>query len=104
MEVHVMSPRRPFRPCPCALAVLGLFVSLPRLAADEGPQAPAVLKAIGTSRGLCAVLGDPGGSLALALARQSELKVHVQCTSAEEVQAVHKAADAAGLLGTRLFA
>ncbi len=49
------------------------------------------------------MLGDPQGELALAIARNSELTIFVQSPRDEEVAAARKAADAAGLLGTRVY-
>ena len=69
------------------------------LAAD----AAALLSKIGVPRGLCVVLGDPQGQLALELARASELTIFAQSSNESEVSAARKLADAAGLLGTRIY-
>jgi outer membrane protein assembly factor BamB len=84
--------------------------SLTLLAAD-GPavsgQARAALERIGISRGVCAVLGlpaPPDSGFVVDLARGSELVVYFQSPDTAEVAAVRGAAEAAGLLGTRVFA
>ena len=71
-------------------------------AAGELPARPT-LDRIGVTRGICVVLGDPKGTLALALARGSQLTVYVQNTSAAAARAACAAADAAGLYGRRIY-
>ncbi|HYT91066.1 MAG TPA: hypothetical protein VEL76_20305, partial [Gemmataceae bacterium] len=87
------------------LLSLALLVALPASWA-RGQDDPAVAKAtlanIGVSRGLCVLLGD-SAALAVPLAQHSELTVYVQTTSADEANALRTKADAAGLLGTRIF-
>lgn len=63
----------------------------------------ALLKSIGVERGLCVVLGDPDGTLALDLVRKSQLTVFVQSPKAEEVDTIRRNADKAGMLGTRIW-
>jgi outer membrane protein assembly factor BamB len=58
---------------------------------------------IGVTRGICVVLGDTKCELALKLARQSELLIYVQLPQAKDVETARKAADVAGLYGTRIF-
>lgn len=58
-----------------------------------------LLDRIGTTKGLCVVLGDDG-KLAVELARKSELLLYVQ---SPDVVAVRKTADEASLLGVRVF-
>ena len=81
-----------------AVAVL-LFIAP---VAPGGDVAPLVSK-IGTSRGVCVVLGDPQGSLALELARATELTIFLQLQREQDVAAARKQVDAAGLLGTRVY-
>ena len=69
----------------------------------ERPTAADVLGKIGVRRGICALTGDTGGALALDLARESELTLFVQLASYDEMQAAARAAEVAGLLGTRVF-
>ena len=66
-------------------------------------DAPTLAAKIGTPRGICVVLGDPEGKLALELAKASELTVLVQSPHDREVAAARRQADAAGLLGTRIY-
>jgi len=79
-------------------------------AADQAPfsaAAKSALARMGMTRGICAVVGLPDGATAETvadLARSSELVVYFQSPQADEVQAVRKAAEAAGLLGRRVFA
>src|SRR5262245_17506231 len=81
-----------------ALTVVGLLT-----AAASAEDAAGYLAKIGTPRGLCVVLGDPQGELAMALSRQSELMIFWQSPREDEAAALRKTADAAGLLGTRLY-
>lgn len=83
-------------PIVCVVS-LTLLWSAPATA-QEGK---ALLEKVGTSRGLCAVLGD--ADLALELARASELMVYVQSPDRKQVDAIRKAAESAGLLGKRVF-
>jgi len=62
-----------------------------------------VVEHIGSPRGVCILVGDKGCSLALDLARTSELMLYVQLAKAEDVEAACRAADAAGLYGTRIY-
>ncbi|HUT09716.1 MAG TPA: PQQ-binding-like beta-propeller repeat protein [Thermoguttaceae bacterium] len=71
-----------------------------------GSNARAALKKIGVTKGICAVVGLPTGVQAdfvTDLAQGSELLVYFQSPVAEEVAAVREAAEAAGLLGQRVF-
>ncbi len=63
----------------------------------------AVLPRLGVTRGLCVVLGDAKGELAVKLARASELLIYVQLPRSENVAAVRRAAADAGLYGTRIY-
>jgi len=69
----------------------------------QGADVAALLVKIGTPRGVCVVLGDPQGKLALELAKASELTIFVQSPREEDVMAARKQVDAAGLLGTRVY-
>ncbi len=71
--------------------------------AAEWPSSADVLAKAGLKRGVCALVGEKGDQLALDLARQSELTLFVQVPTYADFQAAAKAADAAGLLGTRIF-
>jgi len=67
-------------------------------------QSRSIIEDIGVTKGICVVLGDTDGELSVKLARDSELLIYVQSPRAKEVEAVRKAADDAGLYGTRIFA
>ncbi len=89
-----------FRSCatPILTAVLLAALASPTQAAER----PVEVK-----RGICAVLGlteTEGANLPVDIASGNELTVYFQSPSAEEVAAVRKAAEKAGLLGTRVFA
>jgi len=62
-----------------------------------------LLKQIGVTKGICALPGDRGCSLALGLARDSELTLYVQLADPTEVEAARRRAFDAGLYGTRIF-
>lgn len=84
--------------------VLALWPSaglLPAIAA-EGGNAKAILSRIGAARGICVLPGDSRCQLALELARNSELTLYVELAGFEDVEAAARAADAAGLYGTRI--
>ena len=69
-------------------------------AADAG----TILEKIGVRQGICVLVGALAARLPVDLARASELTIYVQCAGAEETDAVRRAAEDAGLLGTRIFA
>jgi len=78
------------------------FLACPLVAADG--KAPAGLpEKIGVNRGVCVVLEDKDCQRALDLARAGELTIYVQLSKPEDVQSARRAADAAGLLGRRIF-
>ncbi len=82
-----------------ALAAISAAAAL----AAERPSVADVLGKLGVRRGICAVAGDKGCDLAIELAKGSELTLFVQLASYDEMQAAARAADAAGLLGSRIF-
>jgi outer membrane protein assembly factor BamB len=84
------------------LPILVLLAWTDAAPAQDGKwDVQAVLKQIEAPRGLCVVLGD--SQLALDVARKSELLVYVQSPDSKEVDSLRREAEAAGLLGTRLF-
>lgn len=85
------------------VGVLSLVLAGPVVLRGFEGEARAYLEELGTARGLCVVLGDPQGTLSLELARGSDLTVFVQSPQPGEVDSARKAADAAGLLGTRIY-
>ena len=66
-------------------------------------QARQVLLRLGRDRGICVLLDANPGELAVALARQSELLIYLQLPTGEATAAARARADAAGLLGTRIY-
>ena len=75
--------------------------------AARGPQANEVLAKIAVPKGVCVVLGLPEAgppSFVTDLAAGSEFLVYFQSPDRREELAVRKAAQAAGLLGKRVFA
>ena len=64
------------------------------------------LARIGTTRGIVALVGLPadGAEYVINLAGASELMLYVQSADVQRVTALRTAADAAGLLGNRIFA
>ena len=83
---------------------LSVLLSVGR-SADAGPTVDAAVRNIDLDRGIVAVLGLPGGDAGFVtgLAEARELRVYFQSADADQVAAVRKAADAAGLLGNRIF-
>jgi len=59
---------------------------------------------LGTKKGICVVAGEPGGVSPLELARSSGFVVYAQLEDGAKVEALRRAAEAAGLLGKRLYA
>jgi len=76
-------------------------------AAPASGSAKSALKQIGVRKGVCVVLGLPKAEQAAFVtdvARGSELTIYFQSPDGKEIAAVRKAAEAAGLLGSRVFA
>jgi len=86
------------------IALIGLAaacaVSAPFPRASGGDD---ILARIGVPRGICAVIEDGECRIAIDLARRSELTFWVQLARGEDVEAARRAADAAGLYGTRIY-
>ena len=77
---------------------------LPSEAADASID--DAVSAVQGTRGIVAVLGLPsdGPSYVTQLAEKSELTIYFQSSNSDDVNAVRRAADDAGLLGRRVFA
>ena len=76
------------------------------MAAPAVGSAKSALKQIGIHQGVCVVLGLPKAeqaSFVTDVARGSELTIYFQSPENDEITAVRKAAEAAGLLGNRVF-
>jgi outer membrane protein assembly factor BamB len=83
---------------------------LAALAAETGQaaaqrKAPAdpLLQQLGVTRGICVVLGDTRGELALKAARETDLLVYTQFPGEAEATTVRRLVDAAGFYGTRIY-
>lgn len=81
------------------LAAWGLLSGVLARGSDGGLEADAALARIGVSRGICVLLGE-ASEPCVRLARESELTFFIQ--SPEDVTALCREADEAGLLGTRI--
>ena len=66
-------------------------------------DAADTLKRIGVKKGICALVGEPGGKLALDLVRGSELLVYVQMKDGAKAAALRGEAEKAGFLGSRVY-
>jgi len=91
---------------------IGAVAALTGLAAEPGGRPGAgwlaaheadLQAALGVPRGLVVVLGDRSGQLALDLVRRTEVLVYSQLPGQPAVDAVQRAADQAGVYGTRVF-
>ena len=83
--------------------LIALLMAVPAVSAGEPRHDQRALQQIETKKGICAVLGDPRCELAVGLAKASELLLYVQVQNEEERQSACRAADAAGLYGTRIY-
>jgi len=100
-----MNTNKKTRICVAALAVFCVALLYGRIGrgAETAPNAESILARIGVTRGICVLLGDKECKLALDLARNSDLLMLVQLSSADDVKTARRAADRAGLCGTRIF-
>ncbi len=99
MKVFITSPFGSRLQQTLATALLGalLLPALP-LAARSDP----LPSAIGVNRGICAIVGKDAKATALDLARQTELTIYVQTPDESAALRLRKAAENAGLLGSRI--
>ncbi len=95
-----------------ALALLCVLLTAAALPAAEADKAAArtLLAKTGAGRGICVVLGDKKCEIALAIVGGSKplgppggLTVFVQLADAVDVEAARRAANSAGLYGTRIY-
>ena len=93
--------RRASRTAAWSLVVLAVGVS--SIFAAQRHNSRAVLSKLGVQKGICVVLGDPRCELALGLSKSSELTFYVQVRKPDDRLAACRAADAAGLYGTRIY-
>ncbi|MHC4228030.1 MAG: outer membrane protein assembly factor BamB family protein [Planctomycetota bacterium] len=83
------------------LIIVLTMLCLSQTQANE--RADSVLKEIGATRGICVLPGDTDCDLAIELAGKSDLLFYVQLQRARDVARACRAADEAGLFGTRIF-
>lgn len=81
--------------------IMCLLVVNPRTFAGNRQQ--SILERIGIKQGICLLLGDSDGGLALELARESELLIYLQLANAEDVERARGIVNETGLYGTRIF-
>jgi len=86
-----------------AWTLVALAVGVPSVLAGQMHNGNELLSRLGLKKGICVVLGDRRCELALELAKRSELTLYVQVREADERQAACRAADAAGLYGSRIY-
>ena len=79
-----------------------VMVGVPTARAADPSGDMRVLEQIEAKKGICVVLGDPRCELAIALAKGGELLLYVQVQNEKDRQTACRAADAAGLYGTRI--
>lgn len=73
------------------------------LGANATPDAQSIVRQLDSPRGICVVLDDRECRLALELARASELVVLAHLADESDVATARDAADAAGLLNSRVY-
>ncbi|MBN2271758.1 MAG: PQQ-binding-like beta-propeller repeat protein [Sedimentisphaerales bacterium] len=66
-------------------------------------EGAGIVEKVGLARGICVLPGDGECRLALELARETDLLLYVQLEKAEDVEVARRAADDAGLYGSRIF-
>lgn len=89
------------------VSLLIAFLAGGALAADSGPRISVIqpiVERLGTTKGLCVVLGLERAEAALELANASEFLFYIQSPNASLVQDIRRRAAAAGLLNRRLCA
>ncbi len=62
-----------------------------------------IIEKIGVTRGICVIIGDKKGELAIRIARKSDLLIYLQLPNNDDVDYARKAADDEGYLGSRIF-
>jgi outer membrane protein assembly factor BamB len=93
----------PRRAIVAAGMTLALTAGLLAARAAEKQRGRLILDRVGIDGGICVALGDPEARLAIELARYRGLTVYVPLADAQDAETASRAADAAGLFGTRVF-
>jgi outer membrane protein assembly factor BamB len=105
-EEHAMRGHHPSDAAFILLAAVAVAVGCATAVGEPtAGGAAGVVDRLGLSKGLCLVLGLPegGAGRVVELARAGELTIYLQAADAAEVAATRKAAEAAGMLGSRIF-
>jgi outer membrane protein assembly factor BamB len=84
------------------VSAFAALLSLVLPGAGAAQDAAETLRKIGVRKGICALVGT-GEAAALELAKASELLVYVQLEDEGKVEALRRSAEAAGLLGKRVW-
>jgi outer membrane protein assembly factor BamB len=84
------------------LAAVGSTFVYPVSAAEDVAAVKIRLQKIGVARGICMLMGG-NAKFAIPLAQQTELTLFVHTPDAKLADDIRKQADAAGLLGTRVY-
>ena len=86
-------------------ALLFVLISIGTAAGarERGADPARILEQVGVSKGICVVVGGSDAQVPVEIAQASELLVYVQSADPSEVESVRKTADAAGLLGSRVY-
>ena len=87
----------------CIIIACIVMNALPAASQSGRLGAQSILGEIGVTRGICVILGDAACQRAIDLARNSELLLYLQVPGAENAEKCRRAADEAGLYGTRIF-
>jgi outer membrane protein assembly factor BamB len=62
-----------------------------------------IIQEIGTTPGICAIIGDKSCELSIPLALITDLTIYVQLSDKNEVEMARRSADKANMYGTRIF-
>ena len=62
-----------------------------------------LLDRIGVTRGICVMLGDAHGAMAINLARETDLLLYLQLPQDKDVEEARRAVDLAGYYGNRIY-
>jgi outer membrane protein assembly factor BamB len=87
---------------PARITITAIAATEP-VGATFDAAAEEIVRLSSISEGFCVDLGCGDGSLAIALARRTQLQVHAVDGDAERVEAARRRIDAAGLLGARVW-
>jgi len=88
--------------------VIGLFNAFvilvtPAFVFSRTISPPEVVDTVGARQGICAVLGEAAGNLALDLAKGSELVIYVQLPQTKDFESACRKIEEAGYYGSRIF-